>query len=451
MSSGFFYSVAGKWERLFLRLSEPVMRVIMVIKDDEKRIVFIISTIRITRITGSDNHSKDSPMTLSTARFLLSPPGREIAAALRGRAADPLAAGSFLRREYPDTPPEYLAASVELALARERGKAKFSRAEEMFFTREALEQASDERVATHRAERFRGLGNVCDACCGIGGDAIALGKVVEQLTCVDLDPARLLFCGENLRVHGLSARLVEADILDMTGSMGEFEALFIDPSRRPGGKRTLDVFAMEPSLDRVEELLRAIPGGAAKLPLSIRETDLSIPHELEWVSLEDGLKEATLWTGNMRRGTASATLLHRGATLRDTDLPGGEPEIGKAGEYLYEPDPALIRSGLLGRKAASLGMRLLDPEIAYTTSNLTVRDPFFTGYRVLRAFPFGLKRLNEELNAMNAGRVTVKKRGFPLLPEEVIRKLKLKGNGNAIVVLTRTGKEHWAMIVETMG
>ena len=389
-------------------------------------------------------------MTFLTAQFLLSPLGREIAVTLRGRTSDPLAAGSYLRREHPEIPREYLAASMELALARERGKVKFSRAEEMFFTREALEQASDERVAAHRAERFRGLGSVCDACCGIGGDAIALGKVVNHLTCVDLDPARLLFCGENLRVHGITARLVQTDILEMK-NLEEFDALFIDPSRRPGGKRTLDVFAMEPPLDRVEKLLSSVPMGAVKLPLSVRDDDVVISHELEWVSLEDGLKEATLWSGDLRQSATAVTLLHRNVTLRDTDLPLGEPEIEEPGMYIFEPDPALIRSGLLGRKAAALGMRLLDPEIAYTTSDEPVRDPFFTVYRILRDFLFSLKRLNSELNTMNVGRVTVKKRGFPMLPEEVMRKLKLKGNDSAIVVLTRRGSEHLAMIVEIVG
>lgn len=387
-------------------------------------------------------------MTLDTAEFLISPCGREIAAVLRGRTADPLEAGSFLRREYPDIPPVYLSALVELTSARERAVRKFARADEMFFTREALEQASDARVAEHRAVRFRGLGSVCDACCGIGGDAVSLGKVVGRLTCVDMDEARLLFCGENLRAHGVSVRLLRQDILDMKESLREFDALFIDPSRRPGGKRTLDVFAMEPPLDRVEELLSMTPRGAVKLPLSVRGENISIPHELEWVSTADGLKEATLWAGEFRRNAVTVTLLHRRATLRDTDLPAAGPETGEPGAYLHEPDPGLIRSGLLGRKAASLGMRLLDHEIAYTVTDEPVRDPFFDSWRVVRAFPFAMKRLNEELNAMNVGRVTVKKRGFPLLPEEVIRKLRLKGSGNATIVLARTGKKHLAFIVE---
>jgi hypothetical protein len=386
-------------------------------------------------------------MTLATAQFLLSPLGREIAASLRGKASDPLAAGSFLRREYPEVPPEHLAVAVELAQARERAKGKFDRAEEMFFTREALEQASDRRVAEHRAERFRGLGNVLDACSGIGGDAIALGNVVERLTCVDCDPARLLFCGENLRLHGIEACLVQADVLELKERLGEYDALFIDPSRRPGGKRTLDVLAMAPPLDAVEELLRAVPRGAAKLPTSVRPEDISIPHELEWVSLEDGLKEATLWTGGFRRGSTSVSLLHRGAFLRDTDLPLTEPEVGPPGAYLHEPDPALIRSGLLGRKAASLGMRLIDREIAYTFSEELIADPFFDSYQVIESMPFNLKRLNAALNALDIGRVTIKKRGFPLLPEEVIRKLKLKGTHSVMIILTRRGSEHLAFIV----
>jgi hypothetical protein len=265
---------------------------------------------------------------------------------------------------------------------------------------------------------------------------------------VDKDPARLLFCAENLRLHCIQAQVTEGDILCLPEILKECDALFIDPSRRKGGKRSLDPFSMEPPLDRVEELLAKVPGGGAKLPTSVREEDLSIKHELEWVSTADGLKEAVVWTGNLRRCAVSVSLLHRNACLRNTELPREEAETGGAGEYLYEPDPALIRSGLLGRKAAALGMKLLSRKIAYTMSESLIRDDFFRGYRVLSRMKFNLKRLSGELNALGIGQVTVKKRGFPLLPEEVIKKLKLRGSGHAIVILTRLGKGHEAFIVE---
>src|SRR6266511_2969792 len=65
-------------------------------------------------------------------------------------------------------PPALTRAALETALLRRRARAKFRHADRMFFTREALEQASSEPVARHRARRFAGLGVVADLCCGIG-------------------------------------------------------------------------------------------------------------------------------------------------------------------------------------------------------------------------------------------------------------------------------------------
>ena len=51
----------------------------------------------------------------------------------------------------------------------------------MYFVRAALEQASPEVVAKHRARRFADLGcqQIADLGCGIGGDAIALAAQAE--------------------------------------------------------------------------------------------------------------------------------------------------------------------------------------------------------------------------------------------------------------------------------
>ena len=396
-------------------------------------------------------------MNFDEAQFLLSPEGREVTAAAVPFAGDTLAAGKRLRRQFPGIEPNYLSSAVELVRARIRGRNKFSRADEMFFTRESLEQATDEQVSRHRAERFRGLSRVCDACCRIGGDAIALGAVAGHITCVDRDSARLVFCGENLRVYGIeSFSLIEADILDMRDRLGEYDALFIDPSRRRGGKRTRSLDAMEPPFDDVVGLLKTVERGAVKLPPAAERIDVPFSHEMEWISTRDGLKEAVVWTGAFCKyvrfyvSTVTVTALHHGATLCDTELPDTEPEIVAAGTYLYEPDPALIRSGLLGRRAAQSGMSLISENIAYMTANRFIGDPFFRGYRVLRALPFSLKRLARALNEMNAGTVTVKKRGFPMLPEEVIAKLHPKGSEEATIILTKELGRNRAFIVEPM-
>src|SRR5579862_2583969 len=57
---------------------------------------------------------------------------------------------------------------------RRRAKAKFERAEEMWFGREALEQATHEQVARYHASLFPAGALVHDLTTGLGGDLIAL-------------------------------------------------------------------------------------------------------------------------------------------------------------------------------------------------------------------------------------------------------------------------------------
>ncbi|MEP7025685.1 MAG: SAM-dependent methyltransferase, partial [Actinomycetota bacterium] len=114
------------------------------------------------------------------ARFtaLLGPPGQQILAELRDQDVTPATAlglGSRLRAHYPA---ELVATALAQQELRQRARAKFSRAMDMYFTRAGLEQASAELVARHRAARFAaagaGPGQVADLCCGIGGDLVAL-------------------------------------------------------------------------------------------------------------------------------------------------------------------------------------------------------------------------------------------------------------------------------------
>ena len=53
-----------------------------------------------------------------------------------------------LRKRFPA---DLAAAALETTLLRKRATVKFAKAEEMFFTREALEQATGEAVAAYRA------------------------------------------------------------------------------------------------------------------------------------------------------------------------------------------------------------------------------------------------------------------------------------------------------------
>ncbi len=389
-------------------------------------------------------------MNPETAQFLLSPEGRKAAASAAEYADDTLLAGTMLRKQYSSIDTAKLSAVVELVQLRKRGRQKFLSTDCMFFERDALEQASGAAVANHRAGRFDGIRYVCDGNAGIGGDSIAIGKTVEKLTCVEIDPVRCIFLRENLAMNGIDASVIEGDIREMTDSIGSFDALMLDPARRHGSRRTRKLSEIEPSIKEIETLTAHVENACVKMPTWISAEDIEVPCELEWVSTESGLKEAVMWTGGFVRSNTTVSLIHKDAVLTDRDLPDDKPEITKAGSYLFEPDPALIRSGLLGRKAASLGMTRIDDDIAYMSSDTPVDDPFFRAYRITKSMKFGLKRLSEALRDMDAGIVTVKKRGFPMLPEEVIAKLRLNGEKHATIVLSREKGRRIVYFVEPL-
>jgi hypothetical protein len=59
-----------------------------------------------------------------------------------------------------------------------------------------------------------------------------------------------------------------------------------------------------------------------------------------------------------------------------------------------------------------------------------------------------LKRLREWLRARGVGRVTVKKRGSPLEPEELQRQLRLRGEESRILFLTNVSGKPYVLIAE---
>ena len=105
--------------------------------------------------------------------------------------------------------------------------------------------------------------------------------------------------------------------------------------------------------------------------------------------------------------------------------------------WLHEPDPAVIRSGLVACVAGDLDATLVDPTIAYLTSDAPAASPWVSSYRVTEVLPFNLKKLRALLRTRGIGRVVVKKRGSPIEPEALARQLRGPGSGSAVVVVTR--------------
>ena len=111
------------------------------------------------------------------------------------------------------------------------------------------------------------------------------------------------------------------------------------------------------------------------------------------------------------------------ATLTDEDDPGAD--VVPLGQFLYEPDGAVIRAGLVTAVAAGVDGGLLDRHIAYVTADASFRTPFARSYEVLETLPHREKPLRAALHERGIGRLTIKKRGVDVVPDQLRKRLAL--------------------------
>ncbi len=358
----------------------------------------------------------------------------ESAMAFAPREKDFLSEFGMLAKRFPR---ETARAALTTAILRGEAETKFPQAEKMYFTREALEQATPWEVAVHRAKRYAGISRIFDLGCSIGGDALPLSKSAPVIG-VELDPLRAAMARQNGLALRADLRVVEGDVRQLPFDLTPDDAIFFDPARREDHQRTFSVEEYLPPLSIVLDWLKSTDAIGAKISPGVKLDQLAeYDCEVEFVSLNGALKEAALWFGRFKTAGRRATLLLDGETHTLTadsqpELPLSEPRA-----YIYEPDAAILRAGLVETVGAQLDAAQLDSEIAYLTAAGLQQSPFVRVWAVEGWMPFQLKRLRAALRERGIGRLTVKKRGSPILPEDLIQQLKLEGEGSATLFLTQ--------------
>lgn len=392
-------------------------------------------------------------MDLETFEWLLTEEGQwllvRVTDAYVDTAGDPVAAASAVRRIEAD--PARAAAALTQVDLRVKAVAKFGdEAVRMYFTPDALEQATRPRVAAHRAARLAAAepGSVIDLGCGIGSDLIAFSRAGLTAAGVDRDPVRVAMARANLSALGLSGATTVAEATSV--DVSAFGAAFADPARRGAKGRVFDTHGWEPAWDFVVGLLRG--RAVVKAAPGISHDVIPEGVEAEWVSERGDMTEAALWSPYLATARRRATVLaHTGlATLTEEDDPydGGERPVRELGAFVYEPDGAVIRAGLVTAVAAGVHGGLVDEHIAYVTSDESFRTPFAKGYRVVETLPYREKQLKAALRARGIGRLTIKKRGVEVSPEGLRKRLSLTGEDEGTLILTRIAGAGTALLVK---
>lgn len=345
-----------------------------------------------------------------------------------------------------------VAAVLSQSKLRSRARAKFGEfADRMLFTEAGLEQSTRLAVAAQHAGRFQraGLKWIADLGCGIGADALALAALECEVTAVERDEVTAAIAAYNLAPFS-NARVEHADAesFDLTG----IDGVYLDPSRRDGATRLRNPADWSPSLDFAFEVAARLPTGI-KLGPGVDRGLIPETAEAQWVSVDRDVVELGLWFGPLARPgvrRAALVLTERGSAELTAAADSEDAAPGSLGEFVYEPDGAVIRARLIGDLARTLDARMLDSSIAYLTADAAIETPFAAAFRVVAEFPLDKKTIKRELDARGIGTIEIKKRGVDIDPAAFRTALAPKGDASATLILTRIGGKRRALLVERL-
>lgn len=381
------------------------------------------------------------------AAALLTPVGEELLGRLQGQTITPERAMRLTEELRGHYPPELVAAALTQQSLRVAAREKFSRADEMFFTRAGLEQASAEVVASHSARRFAGMAAVADLCCGIGGDLAALAKCADRVLAVDADLDTLRFARRNVAGRATAAVcFVCADVQQVAPALLRgISGVFIDPARRTPGRR-LRAGDSQPPLEWCLGLASWVEAIGIKTAPGLPREAVPVGWETEFVAVGRGLKEALVWSPAVASTRRRATVLPSGDTL--IDAIGETVPVADAGEYLFDPNPAVTRAGLVQELARALGAWQIDPMIAFLSADDPVSTPFARTLRILDSLPWHERQVARRLRALGIGSADIRRRGLAGDVAQIHRRLALQGPRSATIVLTRRDGKPWSLICE---
>lgn len=354
--------------------------------------------------------------------WLTSDEGREAIARLSH--VDPLRARAVL----PQLSAEQVSAALSQAHRRPLGFPL------PLVTADGIQQATAVSVAQRRAQRLAasGVSTVIDAGCGIGVDSWAFARAGLRVIAYEIDPTTADVARANLADLDVDVRTA-----DVTGADLPPGVLFVDPARRrehhdTHGRplRVRDPEQWRPAwswvLDQASE--RTV---VARIRPGFRD----IPDQAEWhcSSIGRRLVDASVWFPPLAQSDRRASV-YDGDTWHELTGPALPSRHGTVGTFIIDPDPAIVRAGLVSNAADRARGHLLDPHLAFITCDEPPPKWLGRAMRVLE--PTTLKKIRSACLRLGLPRATLWARGFQRPPD-----IGVPAGQDAVVVAARLGAQ----------
>ncbi len=318
-----------------------------------------------------------------------------------------------------------------------------------------LEQTSSEITAKYKSELISG-NTLIDLTGGFGIDDFYFSKKFKKVIHCEMNEELSQLASHNFKSFGVvNIKTHVGDGLKVLEELDEkVDWMYLDPARRDdyGGK----VFLLEQCSPNVPENLKLLfqksdnilIKSSPLLDLSAGISELRKVVEIHIVSVNNEVKEL-LWVLN-RNISKEIKVKTINITNKETqvfeallDEAAGTPEFSLPLNYLYEPNPAIMKSKLFSALSSETKTyKLQSNSHLFTSKELHV----FPGrsFEILEIVPFNKKALKRSLKLKKANITT---RNFPKSVNDIRKELKIEDGGDDYLFFTTDLKNDKIVVV----
>ncbi|KFC20444.1 class I SAM-dependent methyltransferase [Chryseobacterium sp. FH1] len=312
-----------------------------------------------------------------------------------------------------------------------------------------LEQASSQSTAEYKAKDLIGK-SFLDLTSGFGIDAYFLSQNFEEVTLVEQNPELIKIVEHNWKTLNRKANFINQNLeefLEINKEM--FDIVYLDPARRDkNNKKKFLLEDLSPNLLEIEEQLNSISDRiivklSPLIDISYLVSELQNINEIKIIAFRNEVKELVLIIENK-----PSTVNQQTITISCINLESDEPEFSfyineektatsefsESLNFLYIPNNSILKAGAFNIISEKFGLKKLHPNTHFYTSEHKIEN--FPG-RILEVEKIDGKDLkkNDQFNIIS--------KNYPLKPDEIKKKYKLKDGGNRYLIFTQSinGKE----------
>lgn len=302
-----------------------------------------------------------------------------------------------------------------------------------------LEQASSQDTAEFKAQFFKGE-KFIDLTCGFGVDAFFLSQNFEKITLIEQNTELIEVVKHNWEILGRKANFINQKLEDFLEKNTEkFNLVYLDPARRDNQNRK--VFLLEdlsPNLIEIQEKLSEFSDEILiKLsPLIDLQHLVSSLHHVSkiWIiAVKNEVKEVLIHIKKTVEEIEVSCI-----NLQTSDVEFNfklnnekhcKPEFSVPIKYILIPNNSVLKSGAFNLVSEKYGLKKLHQNThIYTSENIVANFPG----RIFEAEEINPKEIKkgEKYNVIT--------KNYPLKPEEIKKKYKIKDGGDAYLIFCQS-------------